>query len=65
VLGQGTTDGDHLAMCGRVVIGAPEIASERDDIAVAHDHGSEWIIGLARLLDCHPHEVLVLVGGTP
>jgi hypothetical protein len=60
VIRQATPYRDHLAMRGRVAVGAAEIAAARNDRAVAHDHRAERKVGLPRLLDRHAHEALVL-----
>jgi hypothetical protein len=54
--GQTPADRHHLAMRGRVAVGAAEIAAARDDRAVTHDHGAERIVGLPRFLDRIAHE---------
>jgi hypothetical protein len=61
-IGKAAPDRDHLAVGGRIVGGASEIASARDNRAVAHDHRSEREIGVASLIERHAHETHVLVG---
>ncbi len=63
MLREAAPDRHHLAVRGRVAVGASEIAAARDDRAVAHDHRAERKIGLPRLLDRDAHEALVLGRG--
>jgi hypothetical protein len=52
-------DRDHLAMRGRVMRRASEIAPARQHRAVAYDHGAEWKVSLPRFVQRHAHETLV------
>src|SRR5204862_881874 len=63
VLHQATPDGDHLAVSGRIVLAAPQIAATRNDAPTLHNHRAEWEIGAARLFDRHAHEPPVVFGG--
>jgi hypothetical protein len=47
-------------MRGRVVVGFSEIAPARQNLPVAHDHGAECIIALARFIDGHAHELSIV-----
>jgi hypothetical protein len=50
----------HLAMHGRIIEAPAHVGAAGDHLPVAHDHGTERIICLARLLDRHAHEALVI-----
>ncbi len=55
VIGEAAADRRHLPMRGGIVVGLAEVASARDDCAVAHDHRAERKIGLPRFVDGHTH----------
>ena len=58
-LGEKATDGDHLAMRGRIMGPLSEIESARENGAVARDDGAEGKIGLRGKRDCFAHQPLV------
>jgi len=57
---EGAADRDHLAMRGRVAIGAPEVAPEGEHFSVTDNHCAERKVRDARLLQRHAHEALVI-----
>src|SRR5207302_8099185 len=54
--GETAPDRNHLAVRGRIVLAAPQIAAARQNAAVAHDHGAKRKIRASRLLDRDAHE---------
>src|SRR5438477_10574121 len=58
--GETAPDRNHLAVRGRIVLAAPQIAATRNDAPTLHNHRAEWEIGAARLVDRDAHKALVL-----
>jgi len=49
----------------RIVIRPGQISGARDHLAVADDHNAVGKIAVPRLIEGHPHELLVLGGRRP
>lgn len=54
--------GDHLAICGRVLLLDAEIAPARKHFAAAHDDGADWVVPERGFLEREPHEFFVFGG---
>jgi hypothetical protein len=62
VLGEESSDRDHLAMGCRVFLLLAEIAPAGEHLAVTHDDRAEGIIAKRGFLDGHAHEARVGFG---
>ena len=60
VLCEPVPDRLHLAMGGWIIEAPTHVGAASNHFPVAHDHRAERIICLARLLDRHAHEALVV-----
>src|SRR5262249_2064898 len=50
----------HLAMGGRIIEPPTHVGAARNNLSIAHDHRAERKICVARLVDRHAHEALVI-----
>jgi len=62
VVGEAAADRGDLAMRGRIVVAAPQIATARQHPAIADDHCAERKVAAPGLGERHAHEPLVLGG---
>ena len=50
----------HLAMGGRIIEPPTHVGAARNNLSIAHDHRAERKICVARFVDRHAHEALVI-----